>query len=124
MNQIKLLFTKRMFLITLIILALYIINLPSGFNRTISWSWVDKLGFYIKLYFIFVLTFYIVCYSLITLLKKSTSFKISILHTLILLISVLIINSNMDEIILLINIISLIVFSINVFYSFNFKKIK
>lgn len=121
MNQIKLLFTKRMFLVTLIIIVIYFINLPSGINRTISWNWIDKLVFFIKLYFIFILTLYFVSYSLIALLKRNTSINISILHSLILLISVLIIHSNMDEILLLINIVSLIVFSINVFYSF--KKI-
>ena len=121
MNQIKLLFTKRMFLVTLIILVIYFINLPSGINRTISWSWVDELVFFIKLHFFFVLIFYITCYSLIALLKRNTSINISILHSLTLLISVLIIHSNMDEILLLINIVSLIVFSMNVFYSF--KKI-
>ena len=124
MNQIKLLFTKRMFLVTLIILVLYIINLPNGINRTISWNQLDLFVFYLKLYFVFVLTFYVICYSLIALIKRHTSFKISILHTLILLFSVLIIHSNNNEIILLINIVSLIVFAMNIRYTLNLKNIK
>jgi len=124
MNQIKLLFTKRMFLVTLIILVLYIINLPNGINRTISWNQLDLFVFYLKLYFVFVLTFYVICYSLIALIKRHTSFKISILHTLILLFSVLIIHSNINEIILLINIVSFIIFSINITYTLNLKNIK
>ena len=122
MSFIKQLFTKKMFLVTLIILAIYIINLPIGINKIISWSHLELFIFYLKLYFVFVLTFYIVCYGLIALLKRQTSFNISILHFLILLISTLIIHSNMDEIILIINIVSLIVFSINVYYSLNIKK--
>ena len=124
MNQIKLLFTKRMFLVTLIILVLYIINLPNGINRTISWNQLNLFVFYLKLYFVFVLTFYMVCYILVALLKRHTSFKISILHTLILLFSVLIIHSNINEIILLINIVSLIVFAMNIRYTLNLKNIK
>ena len=118
MNQIKLLFTKRMFLVTLMILVVYIINLPNRINRTISWNQLDLFAFYLKLYFVFILTFYMICYSLIALLKRNTLFRISILHSLFLLISVLLIHSKMDEIILLINISSLIVFLMNVFYSF------
>lgn len=124
MNKIKLLFTKRMFLVTLIILVFYLITLPSGFNRTISWSWVNELALFIKLYFFFVLTSYLVFYSLIALLKRHTLFRISILHTLFLLISTLIIHSKMDEIILLINIVSLIIFVMNVSYTLNLKNIK
>lgn len=124
MNQIKLLFTKRMFLIMLFVLALYIITLPSGFNKSIGLTWSGELPFYIKLYYVFVLSFYLVSYSLLALFKKETYVIISILHTILLLITTIILNKNVDDLILITNMVSLIVFSINVVYSLNFNKTK
>jgi hypothetical protein len=124
MNFLKLIFAKKMFLVLLIILAIYVINLPSGINKTISWGWLEELGFLIKLYFVFILFFYTACYTIIALLKKQTSINISILHTLTLVLSVFTINTISDDIILSINIVSFIFFSINIIHSFNFNKIK
>ncbi len=124
MNQIKLLFKKRMFLILLFILVFYIITLPSGFNKSIGFTWFGELPFYIKLYYIFILGFYLMNYSLLALIKKETNVIISILHTILLIITTIILNKNIDDLILITNFVSLIFFSINVIYSLKFNKTK
>jgi hypothetical protein len=118
MNYLKILFNRKMFLVTLILFLFYIFAiLPSGINKTVSWNSIDKFVFYLKLYFGLILLFYTIVYSLLTIFKKNTSIKISVIHTLVLVFSLFVINTNFDDIILLINIVSIIVFLSNLIYS-------
>ena len=118
MNYLKILFNRKMFLVTLILFLFYIFAiLPSGINKTVSWNPIDKFVFYLKLYFGLILLFYTIVYSLLTIFKKNTSIKISVIHTLVLVFSLFVINTNFDDVIFLINIVSIIVFLSNLIYS-------
>jgi len=124
MNYLKILFHRKMFLVTLILFLFYIfVILPSGINKTVSWNPIDKFVFYLKLYFGLILLFYTIVYSLLTIFKKNTSIKISVIHTLVLVFSLFVINTNFDDIIFLINIVSIIVFLSNLIYSILKKRV-
>ncbi len=123
MSYLKILFSKKMFLVTLILFLFYIFALlPSGINKTVSWNPIDKFVFYLKLYFGLILLFYTIVYSLLAIFKKNTSIKISVIHTIVLIISVFMINTNSDDIIFLINIASIIFFLTNLIYSIMLKR--
>ena len=123
MRYLKILFSKKLFLITLILFLFYIFELlPSGINKTVSWNPIDKFVFYLKLYFGLILLFYTIVYSLLAIFKKNTSIKISVIHTIVLIISVFVINTNSNDIIFLINIASIIFFLTNLIYSIILKR--
>lgn len=118
MNYLKILFNRKMFLVTLILFLFYIFAiLPNGINKTVSWNPIDKFVFYLKLYFGLILLFYTIVYGLLTIFKKNTSIKISVIHTLVLVFSLFVINTNFDDIIFFINIVSIILFLSNLIYS-------
>ena len=60
-----------MFLVVLTLLLSYIfISAPTGFNRTVMWELMDQLNHYIKIYFPFILIFYLLSYGIVFLAKK------------------------------------------------------
>ena len=123
MNYLKILFNRKMFLVTLIFFLFYIFTIiPSGINKTVSWNSIDKFVFYLKLYFGLIILFYTIVYGLLTIFKKNTLIKISVIHTLVLLIPLFVINTNFDDIIFLINIVSIFVFLSNLIYSILIKE--
>ena len=125
MNYLKILFNKNMFLVTLVLLLIYNFALmPNGINKTISWNPIDKFAFYFKWYFDLILLIYTIGYSFLAISKKNTLISISVIHTIIISISLFVINSVFDEIIFLINILSIILFITNLIFSIKMKEIK
>lgn len=114
-----------MFLITLVLLLIYnFVLMPNGINKTISWNPIDKFAFYFKWYFDLILLIYTIGYSFLAISKKNTLISISVIHTIIISISLFVINSVFDEIIFFINILSIILFITNLIFSIKMKEIK
>ena len=111
-------FKTKMFLVILILLIIYLfIFAPTGFNRTIMWGIFDKLNYFIRLYFPFVLVFYSLTYGILYLLKKKTIKNLSIIHTIIIFFSMLILKSQNEVILVILSILSFAVFLINLILS-------
>ena len=111
-------FKTKMFLVILILLIIYLfIFAPTGFNRTIMWGIFDKLNYFIRLYFPFVLVFYSLTYGILYLLKKKTIKNLSIIHTIIIFFSMLILKLQNEVILVILSILSFAVFLINLILS-------
>ena len=118
MKYFKIVFSKKMYQITLIFLVLYIlVFLPTGINKTIPWNWIGEFAILVKLYFGIILLIYFLGYGLISLLKRNTSVNISIIHSVVIFFSLLLSNTNFNDIIVIINLISFILYIINIFFS-------
>lgn len=99
MKLLSSIFQTKMFLVTLILLIIYsFIIAPTGFNRTISWGEFDKLIYFTKTYFQIILIFYLLCYGTLTLIKRKTNEYISMIHTVITLISMLLLKQQAENV--------------------------
>lgn len=118
MKLLSSIFQTKMFLVTLILLIIYsFIIAPTGFNRTISWGEFDKLIYFIKTYFQIILIFYLLCYGALTLIKRKTNEYISIIHTVITLISMLLLKQQAENVFGLFSVLSFVCFLINMVFS-------
>ncbi|CAI9673214.1 hypothetical protein EAVNNN508_00576 [Elizabethkingia anophelis] len=118
MKLLSSIFQTKMFLVTLILLIIYsFIIAPTGFNRTISWGEFDKLIYFTKTYFQIILIFYLSCYGTLTLIKRKTNEYISMIHTVITLISMLLLKQQAENVFGLFSVLSFVCFLINIVFS-------
>lgn len=118
MKLLSSIFQTKMFLVTLILLIIYsFIIAPTGSNRTISWGEFDKLIYFIKTYFQIILIFYLLCYGTLTLIKRKTNEYISMIHTVITLISMLLLKQQAENVFGLFSVLSFVCFLINMVFS-------
>ena len=108
-------FKTKMFFVVLILFTLYTFILAStGFNRTINWELFDKINYYIKIYFPFILIFYFIGYGILYFLKQKTNKYLSITHTVFILITILTIKNQTNDIITYFSLLGFIIFIINI----------
>ena len=118
MKFLDAIFKTKMFLVILMLLIIYFfIFAPTGFNRTIMWGIFDKLNYFIKFYFPFILIFYFLTYGILSLLKKKTNKILSIIHTMIIFFSMLILKPKNEDIFVIISLLAFVVFLINIILS-------
>ena len=123
MKLLNKIFKTKMFFVVLILFILHNFILdPTGFNRTINWGLFDKINYYIKIYFPFILIFYFIGYGILYILKKETNKYLSIAHTFFIIITLLIIKSQTKDIITYFSLIGFIIYIINIARSKKQKK--
>lgn len=122
MKLFRYFFQKRMVIIIFLIFIL--INLFAnrykhyGINKTVGWAWDINMINISPLIFLLLFYVFLLTYGIIALSKRKTNFKLSILHTAIILTSAILMEINEIEILMVLNILSLTVFSTNLFGTF------
>lgn len=124
MRLLRYLFQKRVVLILLLIFIL--VNLFTknykhyGINKTVGWAF-DITNFSPAI-FLFSFYSFLLCYALLALNKKETNLLFSILHVLIISISAMLLETRNNGFLTIFNIISIILFLVNIFKSLKKRK--
>lgn len=124
----KTLFTKYLFIVFSLPILMIMINSyyikkettgTIGFNRTISWGFWDKyLGDPLYNFVVFSITYlvYLLGYFIILLIRRTTSYKLSLAHFILFIISFILIDFSKEYYILIpLSIIGFIIFIFNIF---------
>jgi len=122
MKFINRIFQTKLFLIILILMIIYSFFLaPTGFNRTISWNWIDKLNHDIKFFFPLILLFFTVCYGILSLFKKRTDKNLSIIHIILIILTITQIKLHNDYFFFILSVISFVTLLVNIILSLRKK---
>lgn len=117
-------FQKRMFLLILLIyilFSLFTMQKEFGINKTVGWAF-DFYEIMSTLIFIFLFFLFFILYSIIAICKWRTNKTISMIHIATILISIYFFEIYRIGILQLCNFLSVLIFLINVIWTFNNRK--
>lgn len=125
MKLLRYFFQKRM--VFILFLIFIFINVFTerykhfGISKTVGWAWNINMTNFSPLIFLISFYVFLLVYGIIALSKRKTNLKLSILHTAVILVSVILIETDKIEILMICNILSLTAFFTNLFRTENYK---
>jgi hypothetical protein len=86
-----------------------------GINKTVGWAW--NITDFSPIIFLLSFYLFLMVYGIIALSKRKTNFNFSILHLIIIIGSLILLEKNEKGYLMIFNLLSLIVFFINLYKS-------
>ena len=125
MKLIQYFFQRRMVII--LILVFILINLFTknyqhyGINKTVGLAY--NITEFSPLIFLFTFYIFLFIYGILALSKKETNLAISIVHTIMIIVSAILLENSNNGFLMIFNCISIIVFILNMFKSLKTHKV-